>query len=142
MTTLLALILFLIFILIALIHFYWGFGGQLGSESVFPTKDETTKAEMPGPIPTFIVALGLATIAIFILIKSHIIHFPIPSWLATYGLWILAGIFIIRAVGDFNYIGFFKKIKNTKFGRNDTTYYSPLCLLIGTLLITLEIISK
>lgn len=38
-----------------------------------------------------------------------------------------------------NYIGFFKKIKNTRFGRNDTKYYSPLCLLIGLLAIVLEI---
>ncbi|WP_222439555.1 DUF3995 domain-containing protein [Spirosoma utsteinense] len=31
------------------------------------------------------------------------------------------------------YVGFFKKIKHTPFGKNDTRYYSPLCLLIGVL---------
>jgi hypothetical protein len=48
----------------------------------------------------------------------------------------------LRAIGDFNYVGFFKKIKHTKFGKNDTKYFSPLCLTIGVLTIILELINK
>ena len=33
-----------------------------------------------------------------------------------------------------------KKIKQTKFGKNDTNYFSPLCLTIGILTIILELI--
>jgi hypothetical protein len=45
----------------------------------------------------------------------------------------IAIIFLIRAIGDFRYVGFLKKIKNTKFAKKDTKYYSPLCSLISVL---------
>jgi hypothetical protein len=85
------------------------------------------------------VALGLLGIGLFILIKSGFILFNIPLWLDNYGLWIIAGIFILRAIGEFNYVGFFKKIKQTKFGQNDAKYYSPLCLTIGILTLLMEL---
>ncbi|PTT14637.1 DUF3995 domain-containing protein, partial [Flavobacterium sp. HMWF030] len=47
--------------------------------------------------------------------------------------WIIIFIFILRAIGDFNYVGFFKKHRNSEFALKDTKYYSPLCLLIGVL---------
>jgi len=43
----------------------------------------------------------------------------------------LFSIFLLRAIGDFNYVGFFKKIKDTNFGKMDSKYYSPLCLVIA-----------
>ena len=136
MTTIIAIILFLIFL--SSIHFYWGVGGRWGSEAVIPTKDDNVKVMMPGLLPTFIVAFGLSGFGLFILIKSELISLNLPLWLDNYGLWIIAGIFILRAIGEFNYVGFFKKIKHTKFGQRDTKYYSPLCLLIGILTIIIE----
>ena len=94
---------------------------------------------IPGPLPTFIVAFSLLGFGFFILIKSGLITLSLPLWLEKYGLWIIAGIFILRAIGEFKYVGFFKKIKQTKFGQNDTNYYSPLCLLIGILTIFIEL---
>ena len=47
--------------------------------------------------------------------------------------WILSVIFIIRAIGDFNFLGFFKKRKNTPFAIYDTIYFSPLCLVFGVI---------
>jgi hypothetical protein len=139
MTTIFAIILFLIFLLLSSIHFHWGLGGRWGSEAVIPVKDNTEKVMMPGPLPTFIVAFGLLGFGLFILIKSRLINLNLPLWLEKYGLWVIAGIFILRAIGEFKYVGFFKKIKHTKFGQNDTKYYSPLCLLIGTLTIFIEL---
>ncbi len=40
-------------------------------------------------------------------------------------------VFIIRAIGEFHYVGFFKQIKDTDFGQMDTLLFSPLCLVIG-----------
>ena len=48
-----------------------------------------------------------------------------------YGNLAIGIIMLIRAVGDFKYVGFFKKIKGTIFAQNDTHFYSPLCLLIS-----------
>src|SRR3989338_3112836 len=121
MATLIALLLFLIFLFISSIHFYWAFGGKWGGDSVLPTKDDNnTKVLNPSVLPTLIVAFGLLGFGLFILVMSGLIPFNIPEWL-------------------FNYGGFFKKIKQTKFGKNDTNYFSPLCLVIGILTIILEL---
>ena len=135
MTTIISIILFLVFVFLSSIHFFWGFGGRWGNQAVFPTKNGNVKPEMPGRTPTFIVAFGLLAIGVFVLTQAKFFNFQIPSWLDKYGLWFIAGVFIIRAIGEFNYLGFFKKIKHTKFGQNDTKYYSPLCLIIGILTI-------
>ncbi len=141
MTTIIAIILFLIFLFISSIHIYWAFGGNWGSDAVLPTKDDNnTKVLNPSILPTLIVAFGLLGFGLHILIISGLIAFDIPQWLSNYGLWIIASIFTLRAIGDFKYVGFFKKIKLTKFGKNDTKYYSPLCLTIGILTLILELI--
>lgn len=140
MTTVIAIILFLIFLLISSIHFYWAFGGKWGSDAVLPTKDDNnTNVLNPTFLPTLIVAIGLLGFGLFILVMSGLITFNTPQWLSKYGLWTIAVIFTLRAIGDFNYVGFFKKIKHTKFGKNDTKYFSPLCLTIGILTIILEL---
>ena len=36
-----------------------------------------------------------------------------------------------RAIGDFKYVGFFKRVRGSKFARMDTLVYSPLCLLLA-----------
>jgi len=132
----------LIFLSISSIHFYWGFGGQWGNGAVIPTKEDNVKAEMPGVVPTFIVAFGLLGFGLVVLMNALELDFKLPFWLEIirrYGLWFIASIFIIRAIGEFNYVGVFKKYKQTEFGRNDTKYYSPLCLTIGILVIILEL---
>ena len=40
-------------------------------------------------------------------------------------------IFAVRAVGDFRYVGFFKRIRGSRFARMDTLYYSPLCAALA-----------
>ncbi|MGN6648080.1 MAG: DUF3995 domain-containing protein [Cytophaga sp.] len=142
MATLLASILFLIFLFLSGIHVYWAFGGQWASGAVIPTRDDEQQAMMPGILPTLIVAMGLLGFGFTALLQVMIFNSELPGWLMiirAYGLWIIAGIFIIRAIGDFHYVGFFKKIRHTKFAVNDTKLYTPLCLLVGTLAIILEL---
>lgn len=140
MTTIISIILFLIFLFLSSIHIYWGFGGRWGKDAIIPTKnDNNTKVMMPGLLPTFIVAFGLLGFGLFILVKSGLINFNFPMWLDNYGLWIIASVFILRVIGEFNYVGFFKKIKHTKFGQHDTKFYSPLCLTIGILTIIIAL---
>ncbi|WP_163411008.1 DUF3995 domain-containing protein [Flavobacterium ajazii] len=135
-----ALILFLVFLFLSSIHFYWAFGGKRGSQGVYPTKTDGSPMKPPGILATLIVAVGLLCFGLFYLIKGGFILIELPLWLNEKGLWILSGIFILRSIGDFKYLGFFKKIKNTRFAINDTKFYSPLCLIIGIL--TLLIIAN
>lgn len=139
MTTALALTLILIFLFISGLHIYWAFGGQWGNSAVLPTRHDNAKVIMPGIIPTLTVAFGLLCLAAIVFLNAFDVQPAGLAFLHKYGMGAIAAIFFLRAVGDFNYIGFFKKIRNTRFARNDTKYYSPLCLMIGILAILLEI---
>lgn len=142
MTTIITIILIAIFLFLSGIHIYWGLGGQWGSGAVIPTKNENVKVMMPGIVSTFIVALVLLGFGLVVSMNVVELDFKLSLWLDVvrkYGLWVIASIFILRAIGEFNYVGFFKKYKQTQFGQNDTKYYSPLCLSIGILTIILEL---
>jgi hypothetical protein len=134
-----SLILFLIFLFLSAIHFYWGFGGKWGKNAAIPTSAENTEVISPGLLITFIVAFGLLVVGAFILLKAKFLNVSIPSFLDKSGLWIIAILFIARAIGEFKYLGFFKKIRSTKFGQNDTKYFSPLCMVIAVLAIILAL---
>ena len=129
----LAIILFVIFFILGLIHLNWALGSKQGIDKTIPTKENGEKLFTPRKIDSTAVGLGLIVFGLFYLIVSGLISFELPVWLIKYGAWIIPGIFILRAIGEFKYIGLFKRIKQTEFGKLDTKLYSPLCLLIGTI---------
>lgn len=141
MIYLIAWLLFAIFLFLSGIHFYWGLGGKWGAEASIPSKENHEKVFNPKLFECFVVGFGLLGFGLFVLVKSTILPFELPVFLADYGLWFVSILFILRSVGEFYYIGFFKKIKNTKFGQMDSKYYSPLCLFIGFLGIILTILT-
>ena len=134
-----SVILFMVFVFLSALHFYWALGGRWGSKAVYPTTNKNAEPKMPGIIPTTIVAFGLLAIGGFILQQTFFLNFQIPLWLNNYGLWTIASIFMLRAIGEFKYIGFFKKMKHSKFAQNETKYYSPLCLVIAILILIIKI---
>ena len=141
MKILIGSILFIVFFFLAVIHVYWGLGGKLGVNAAIPTNKNKEKLMSPGLFECFIVASVLFGFGIFILIKTQIILFHLPGWLANYGLAVIATLFLARSIGEFKYVGFFKKVNTTKFAEMDTKYYSPLCLLISASAIILELIA-
>lgn len=123
----------IILLLISGIHTYWGLGGNWGLRESLPERNGT-KMLQPGRFATLIVSFIFGCMALFYLVKIGrlpAVASLLPSWLNQYGLWLLAGIFLIRAVGDFRYVGFFKQIRNSRFADLDTKFYSPLCLLLS-----------
>lgn len=138
MSTLIAIALSLIFIALSGIHFYWAFGGKWGGAAAIPTKENNEPVMKPRTFETLIVALGLLGFGLFVLIKSGFIQFRIPEWFMDYGMWIITAIFFLRAIGEFRYVGFFKRIKGTHFAEMDTKLFSPLCLVIALLAVLIE----
>jgi len=132
MTITLSIILFSIFTILAIIHFNWAMGGKWGYDGALPTNEKGERILNPRKIDSAIVGVGLLGFGLFYLWKSGLIQLGLPAWVA-YAGWIIPAIFILRAVGEFRYVGFFKKIKTTDFGKMDTKLYSPLCLLIGVM---------
>lgn len=124
-----SILLSLIFLILSILHLNWAIGNTWGLKYAVPTKRDSEELFIPGTLPTLIVALGLLGFAFFYFIN------PEPgnprNWIFEWGRVIIPSIFLIRAIGDFNYAGFFKKIKDTTFAKMDTKYYSPLCLLIA-----------
>jgi hypothetical protein len=130
-----------IFLFLAVIHFYWGLGGKWGANASIPTKENGEKLINPKPADCFVIAIGLITFGVLVLVKSRLISMMLPSVILNYGIGVIASIFLLRAIGEFRYLGFFKKIKNTTFGQLDTKYYAPLCMIIGILGVMLELLS-
>lgn len=131
MVTLLAVVVgFLLFTLSSL-HFYWAFGGSWGFDEALPTDEQGKRVLNPGKLDSTVVGLALLVFAIYYAIIALNIPAILPNSVVQYGGWGVSLLFLLRAVGDFRYIGFFKKVRSTGFAQKDSYYFSPLCLAIG-----------
>ena len=137
-----SLILSVVCTLITVIHLYWFFGGNWGLQHVIPTKNALEDFRPPPKFATLLVALGMFLIGLMYLVKAEIILFEIPNWISKYGYWLIPSIFIIRAIGEFKYVGFFKKIQQTVFAEADTKWFTPLSLCIGCLGLVIQLLSN
>ncbi len=113
------------------LHFYWALGGKTAFAEALPTNQLRHRTLNPTKIQSAAVGFFLLMFALNYAVKllPHLVHFP--SMLLSISGWLIVAIFFLRAVGDFNYIGFFKKVKNTEFAKQDSRYYSPLCLILS-----------
>ncbi|MGN7360870.1 DUF3995 domain-containing protein [Paenibacillus sp. SAF-054] len=120
-----------ILLLLSAIHWYWVAGGRMGIQAAVPS-DGSTMLFRPSRLATGTVAVLLLLAAWFVLeFGGAVEHLIFPEWLLAYGGWVLSAVFILRAIGDLRWVGFFKKRKSTLFAHWDTILYSPLCLCIG-----------
>jgi Protein of unknown function (DUF3995) len=77
------------------------------------------------------VGVGLLLFGLIQLGITTTIFSAIDFWVFRYGNFFIAFVFLARAIGDFKYAGFFKKVKGTPFAKNDSRFYSPLCLFLS-----------
>ena len=120
----------LIFLVLAGIHVYWAFWGLEGNLSAVPSIDGKP-AFRPSPRATLLVAAVLALIALLVASVSDLIALPLPHALLTWGTYAVAASLLMRAIGDFRLVGFFKRVKGSRFAELDTRYFSPLCLALA-----------
>ncbi|MFZ1749890.1 MAG: DUF3995 domain-containing protein [Saprospiraceae bacterium] len=140
MIPVLSIILATIFGLLGFIHFYWSFGKTWGLDITIPTTLSGDRVLRPKKLDCALVGLGLSLCSLFYLKLSGLIDFEISSTSIKVVSWIIPVIFILRAIGDFKYVGYFKKIKNTSFGIADSKIFTPLCLIIGAIGIIIQIL--
>ena len=133
-------ILFGIFSSLGLIHFYWVVGGKWGLNNALPAKENGVSVLNPTKIATSIVGIVLISFGLFYLIQLDLINIQLPGWVIAFGGWVIPSVFLLRAIGDFNYIGFFKKIKNTTFAKADSIFFSPLCFTIWIIGMLIQLI--
>ncbi|MBB6499258.1 DUF3995 domain-containing protein [Pedobacter cryoconitis] len=132
-----------IFVFLSLMHIYWAFGGQMGKDAAVPTIDSGEKLFIPSSFGTLIVAAGLLVFALINLFAYVISAGFINIQYIRYGILGVGFVFLLRATGDFNYVGLMKKHKDTVFAKMDTRFYAPLCLslFLSHLLIFITITS-
>lgn len=125
------LLLSLIFVGLSSLHAYWAVVGT-GHLSGYVPETEGQPAFKPGRFATSAVALLLLLAAAICADQAQLLSMArIP--LARVGVWTLLVVFLVRAVGEFKLVGFFKRVRGTRFGRLDTWVYSPLCLVVSLL---------
>jgi hypothetical protein len=139
--TVCSIALVLIFISISFLHIYWAAGGRWAIDSVVPTNEQGERMLKTGVASCLVVAVGLLMFATYYLAQARFIQVELPVIISNTGGWIISSIFLLRAIGDFKYVGFTKKIKNTTFARLDTAYFAWLCLLIAVLGILVKVFS-
>ncbi len=125
--TLIAILLLAFFLTTALLHFYWAAGGGAGKTAAVPHVGEKPLF-VPSKLSTVAVGVVLLGMGAMVLWRVNMISLPFPRVWSTVGTSLIATAFTLRAVGEFKYVGFFKRVRGTQFARMDTRFYSPLCL--------------
>ena len=107
---------------------------------MFPQKQIQLTKYLRPPRSTAVVAIGLLLFGLIEMGNTGLFSEWVEQKYFRWGNLLIGFVFFARAVGDFNYVGFFKRVKNTAFAHNDSYYYSPLCLFISvtSVMITIE----
>jgi len=129
--TLLAIGMAVVFCILSLLHVAWAVGIRMGDRAVIPERDDGEPTFHPGPVSTYAVAGLLFIAALLVTQRVGLGRALLPAPLVVPGCWALAVAFVLRAMGEFRYVGFFKRVRGTAFARMDSRYYSPLALLLG-----------
>ncbi|WP_370622262.1 DUF3995 domain-containing protein [Bacillus sp. JCM 19034] len=93
---------------ISLFHIYWALGGKRGLGAILP-EHNGNRTLSPGIIATLFVALLVALAALLLLMRAEFIPKFMPTIMLNVGIWICTVVFSVRVIGEFNYLGIFKK---------------------------------
>jgi hypothetical protein len=120
----------LAFVVLALWHFYMALVPGSGVPGAVPSV-EGKPLFVPTRKATVAVGLALLLFSGLVAATGRIFSVGLPQLALACVSYALALGLLARAVGDFKYVGFFKRVRGTKFARLDSVLYSPLCLLLA-----------
>ncbi|KQO00655.1 DUF3995 domain-containing protein [Paenibacillus sp. Leaf72] len=121
-----------ILLLLGGIHVYWAFGGKWGASAALPTKAGSQQTLfVPGAAGTMIVACLLFCAAMLLLMQGRLLPVFLGAAFIKWSCWACAAAFMLRTIGDFNYVGLFRKVRTTRFAKFDLYLFTPLCLLLS-----------
>jgi hypothetical protein len=122
-------------LMLAGMHLYWAAGGKAGKGAAVPSASGRPLMR-PSVLGTAMVAVGPCVMAALLALRIGWLNVPaLPGngVVIEVGAWLIAAVFALRAIGDFRYVGFFKRIRDSRFARLDTLAYSPLCACLALL---------
>lgn len=130
MTAALPLALSAIFIVLAGWHFFMALAPSSEQGGAVPMA-EGKPLFKPSRAATVAVGIVLLGFAALVAATGAVIDLGIaPAPLRWMSAALAAGL-LGRAIGEFKYLGFFKRVKGSRFATLDTWVYSPLCLLLA-----------
>jgi hypothetical protein len=129
--TIVAWLLTLVFAALGALHVYWALGGRTGGDAAVPTGAGGAALFTPSPAGTVAVAVALALAAWIAAVSGGLARAVGPRSLYAVGAWGLAAVLLARAVGDFRYVGLFKRVRGTPFAAMDDRLYTPLCAALA-----------
>jgi len=130
MVTLLPQAVCIAFATLAVWHFYMAVAPGAGGGGAVPSVDGKPLFT-PTRRATAAVGVILLVFASLVAATAHIVPLGVPQIALSWLSYALALGLLARAVGEFRYVGFFKRVHGTEFARLDTLVYSPLCLLLA-----------
>ena len=130
MIRILGILLASVFAVLSLFHLYWAAGGRFGGSAAVPTTGGE-RLFNPSPLGTVLVAVALFAAMLVVLGQINLLGSSLPKWIFRWATFVLGALFLLRAIGDFKYVGFFKSVSHTDFARLDSLLFTPLCLLIA-----------
>jgi hypothetical protein len=86
---------------------------------------------VPSATATTAVGVGLFLCALLVISTAGVLAVGLSPRLLTALCGALALGLLVRAVGDFHYVGFFKSVRGSRFATMDTWCYSPVCLALS-----------
>lgn len=112
-------------------HFYWGLGGRIGWQAALPQHPGGGRVFTPSARAAHAVGATLVLAVLIIAVHTGVLPLPVPAWGPRAAVALMSLVFLVRAFGWFRYAGWFKQVRDTHFGRYDTWFYCPLCLVLG-----------
>ncbi len=130
MNTVLDTIVSLAFVALALWHFRMAIFPAQGLSDAVPS-EAGKPLFVPSVRATLAVGVVLLAFALLVAATAGLIKVGLPVRVLSWSCYGLALGLLARAVGDFKYVGLFKRVRGSRFARLDTMLYSPLCLLLA-----------
>lgn len=127
---------------VVVFHLYWAMGGRLGADTVIPRRPAAQGGDAlfhPSPLGTLSVAVFLVGVIALAVVVQRGSDITLPWAWARVLLAVCGVVFVLRAIGEFRYVGFFKRVKDSPFAYWDTRLFSPFVLLVGMACLALAV---
>ena len=119
----------LVFVALGLWHFRMAFWPVAGGGAV--PSVEGKPLFVPSTRATVAVGVVLLLFAGLVAATGRLLEVGAsPRLLSWLSLALALGL-LARAIGEFKYVGFFKRVRGSRVARLDTWIYSPLCVLLA-----------
>ena len=117
---------------LAAMHVRWAFAGPGTFTAGVPARPDGSPVLSPGPVAALGVAALLLASGWLLLERAGLGPRLLAAPLPAIGCTGVAVVLLLRGIGDFRYVGLFKRVRGTPFARMDSRIYTPLVLALAS----------